>query len=57
MRLTSILRAGLLGLALIATQTVGIAFAASDNSTVAQSNASAGVYDGADFQAAKRAFN
>lgn len=58
MRISSILRAGMLAFALTAAITaVSPAFAAPVNSTQAQNQASgAGPYD-ADFQAAKHAFN
>ena len=61
MHISSILRAGTLVLALVAATTaVGSAFAAPANDvTQSQQNlvTGAGPYDGADFQAAKRAYN
>jgi len=60
MRISSILRAGTLAFALTAAVTaVSPAFAASaNNAAQSQSqNANTGPYDGADFQAAKNAFN
>ena len=61
MRITSILRASTLALALVAAITsVGTAFAASENVAAqpqSQTSGNSGVYDGADFQAAKNAFN
>jgi len=61
MRIASILRAGTLALALAASiASVGTAFAASENVAAqpqTQTSGNSGVYDGADFQAAKRAFN
>ena len=59
MRITSILRAGTLALALTAAVTsVGAAFAAESVAAQPASQAqqgNTGVYDGADFQAAKNA--
>jgi hypothetical protein len=61
MSITSILRVATLSVSLIAaTSTIGTAFASSENlAAQPQSNqtVSSGVYDGADFQAAKRAHN
>lgn len=63
MRITSTLRAGTLALALLATGTsLGTAFAADENLAArpqsSQSQTSnTGPYDGADFEAAKHAFN
>lgn len=61
MRITSILRAGTLALGLTAAITsVGTAFAANENLAAqpqTQQSGNSGVYDGADFQAAKHAFN
>ena len=61
MRIASILRAGTLALALAASVTsVGTAFAASESvasQPQTQTSGNTGIYDGADFQAAKRAYN
>ena len=61
MRIASILRAGTLALALTASLvSVGTAFAASENVAAqpqSQQAGNTGVYDGADFQAAKHAYN
>jgi hypothetical protein len=60
MRISSILRAGTLALALTAAATSVVpAFAAPANNAVQSQgqNANTGPYDGADFQAAKHAFN
>ena len=60
MRITSILRAGTLALALTAaTVSIGSAFAANE-AIAAQpqsDQASTGPYDGADYQAARHSFN
>ncbi len=59
MRIASLLRAGTLALVLTATLgSVGTAFAGSENLAAqpqTQQSANTGVYDGADFQAAKNA--
>jgi len=60
MRIISILRAGILALALaVTTGAVAPAFAASSDVPQTQQNQiySAGPYDGASFEAAKHAFN
>jgi hypothetical protein len=59
MRITSILRAGTLALALTAAITsVGAAFASENLASQSQAQqGNTGIYDGADYQAAKNAFN
>jgi hypothetical protein len=61
MRITSILRASTLALALTAaTVSIGSAFAANEAlaaQTQSQQAGTTGPYDGADYQAAKNAFN